>query len=288
MKFNCEKEDELIKLIKDKGFSPVLTPRDNIKPLQLLVRDDKGVMAWFSDLFRDPTLTHTGDTLMDVIIGDDALEIIESELTAGISGSQSSEITLDAGAELALFFLKAKDNSTSDDDRKAALKAALASMEKVSFLIDGRTFKRGVAWSSIDSYLFSAKIEEDLSTFKDMILNGQVYIITHVLSSDSFTFKGENSISASLEGKLPEIKKILEGNFKGAISLSESSGINYKGDKQMVFGVQAVKLFAKVENGKMGFKIERAGIIARGSESEPTEEVNVEELDLGNENFLML
>lgn len=272
MKFNC-KQDKLIQLIKKKGFNPVLTPRDNIKPLQLLIRNDKGLLAWFNDIIGDQKLTLTGDTLQDVMEADDVLETTTSELTSGISGTKSSKVELEAGVELALYFLKAKDNTASDADRKAALKTALESMKKVSFSIDGETFKTGVTWSAIESFLYGAKVNKELASFKEMILNNQVYIITHVLSSNAFSFNDENSSSASIEARLPEIKAMLEGDFKGAISLSESSGIKYKGDKQMVFGVQAVRLYAEEENGKISYKIKsKDNIVVRGEEEFQVEE----------------
>lgn len=286
--FNCKQKDELLELIKSKGFSPVLTPRDNIQPLDLIVRNDKGIIAWIKDLFSDQPLTHTGDKLQDVIIGDAALEIKESELTSEISGTKSSKVEIETGVELAMFFLNAQDNGVSDEDRKAALKTALAQMDKVSFTIDGHTIKRGVSWASIDSYLTGATIREDLSTLKDMILGNQVYIITHVLSSNSFAFNEEGTSSASLEAQLPKIKAMLEGNFKGGISMGESSGIKYKGEKQMVFGVQAVQLFAKEENGKTSFRIKSKEVGVKGSEnSKDLDEFPVKEIYLeDDENFL--
>lgn len=285
MKFNC-KQDKLIQLIKEKGFNPVLTPRDDIKPLQILVKSKEGLFAWINDILGDNELTLTGDTLKDVFDADDPNpEIKKSELTSGISGTKSSKVELEAGVELAMFFLKAKDNSVSDEDRKAALKTALESMKEVSFSIDGDTFKYGVTWSSIESFLYGSTVKEKLPTLKKMILKDQIYIITHVLSSNSFTFNDANSSSASLEARLPEIKAMLEGDFKGAVSLSESSGIKYNGEKQMVFGVQAVQLYAEEKNGKISYHIKsKDDFKVRGEEDFRVEKVYELEDD---DNFLL-
>jgi|GEM_PF-5375485 len=284
--FNCDNNDELIQLIKKNGFNPVLTPRDNIEPLDLLIRNDKGVLAWIKDLFQDETLKHIDSGLMDLFEGDSTLEIEESKLATEISGSKSSKVDLEASVELAMYFLKAKDNTASDDDRKAALKAAFQTMNKVSFSIDGNTLKRGVSWSQLDSYLSNAEIRKDLETLKEMVVNNQVYIITHVLSSDSFTFNGENTATGSIEAKMPEIAAMLEGNFKGAVNLTESSGVKYKGETQMVFGVEAVLLSADVpEIGKTSYRIRSIdGLKVRGDGKFAVEEQL--ELDT-NDNFLV-
>lgn len=272
MNFNCK--DPLVNLIKKHGFNLVLTPKENIAPFQVFSRNESGIWAWVKDVFVTPVVDDTSASLNELFLSDGALPTVkEGAISNDIKGTKSSDLEADAGVELLLNFLKLP-LSEQTDELKLKVQATLKSLKKVSFSIGGDAKLRSASHVGLDSYLSSAEIKKTVgNTFKDMIDNNQLFIVTDVLLSNSFSMNGSDDDSGNVTIDLPELKDILKGKIKGSFKDLDESGVSYEGENPMVVAFKAVRLLSKKDDkGKYTFKIKKSDAIAvRGEEDFPVE-----------------
>ena len=275
MTFNCK--DELVELLRKYGYNLVLLPRENIVPLQIFARTEKGLLRVIKDVFTTPVLDDKNGMLGELFITDSQPlpTSMQGDVVNEVKGKRSSEMGLDAGVDLMFNFLSLKDKEKTEE-QKLKLKAVLKSIDKVNFAFGEQTTSDSVSHIALDSYMKDAEIRDSVGhTFREMIEKNQIYIVTSVLKSSSFTMKGTSEDHASVTLNLPKVKEILAGKIEGNIDVFEESGIKYKGDKQLVFGFKAVRLLYEEKDGKVRFKIKNQdGMAVRNEEEFPVELMN--------------
>jgi hypothetical protein len=277
MKFNCK--DPLVQLLKEYGYNLVLLPKDSIKPLHLLVREERGLLTWVKDIFITPELNQTNALLDEIFIPDSQAYPIPQPATApsDFFTGRSADVDVEASIELMLNFLDVpKEKVTADE--KLKIKAAFQSINHFSFAFDQSASIESVSTVILDGFLRDAVVRGTVgNTFLDWLDHSQIYIVTEVIKGNSFSMKSKEDDKATLEAALPKIKEILAGKFKGHLELANQTTIKHKGDKQLVFGLKAVKLLAEKEKGQYRFKIRnQEGLAVKGDEDFPVEVLGVD------------
>lgn len=279
MKLNCK--DPLAETLKKYGYNLVLLPKDNITPLQLLVKEEKGPLAWVKGIFTNPALNQANANLNEIFLPDSQAypQPQAATVPSDFSKERSSDVGIEASVELMLNYLQIPEEKISQED-KLKIKAAFKSINDFTFAFDQSSSAVAVSTVTLDGFLRDAVLKDTVGhTFRDWLDHNQIYIITEVLKSNSFSMKTSEQNEASLEAALPKIKAILDGKFKGHLELANKTTIKHKGVQQLVFAVKAVKLIAKKDsNGEYRFKIKsKEGLILKGEEDFPTEKLTVED-----------
>ena len=279
MKLNCK--DPLVQMLKKYGYNLILLPKDSIKPLQLLVREEKGIFTWVKDIFTTPTINQTNALLSEIFIPDsEAYPIAQpAKIPNDFAKGRSSDVGIDASVELMLNFLQIPEEKVTEAD-KLKIKAAFQSINNFSFAFDQNASTEVVSTLSLDGFLRDAVVRDTVgNSFRSWLDHSQIYIITEVLKSNSFSMKTSEEDKANLEVALPKIKEILKGKFKGHLELANETTIKHKGEQQLVFGVKAVKLFAnKDKNGQYHFKIvSKEGMAVKSDENFSVENLNIDD-----------
>ncbi len=282
MNLNCK--DQLIELIKAKGFNLVLNPRENIQPLQVLSRQQSGVWAWVKDVFTTPVLDDANAGIDELLIADEALPPVKAgTLASGIKATRSSDVGVDAGVELMLNFLKLPI-SEQTEDLKLKIEASLKSIEKINFAVGGNAKMHSVSHIALDSFLHGASIRETVGNqFREMLDNNQLFIVTDVLTSNSFSMNGIDKTNGLVDINLPDIQDLFKGKVSGKFENAGESGLEYEGEQELVFGLKAVKLLTqKSDKGKYSFKIKiEDGMAVRGEADYPVDLLATDDNFLG-------
>ena len=273
---NCK--DPLVKSLKKIGYNLVLLPKDTIHPLAILVREERGFFTWLKDLFIDPMLTDVNTNIDRIFIANSQTlpSVIPSIVPNEITSGRSSNLGLDISLDLMLNFLELPKKSLTED-QKAKIKAAFNQSDKFSIAIDKSVSAESVSTEELDSFLMDAIVRDSLGhTFREFLEHNQIYIVTGVIKSNSFTIQKSEDADGELNVVLPKIQDILKGKIQGNLEMTNQSTIKYKGERQLVFGFKAVKLLVEVNNGQYRFKIKSNNDLAvMGDENFPAEYLEV-------------
>lgn len=284
MKFNCK--DELVELLKQYGYNLVRLPRENIKPLQILTRSNTGTWARLKDVFTSPSLDDTHALLGELFTTDSQPlpTAVSGDVVNDLKGKRSSEMSVEAAAELMVNFMNLGEGENAEGE-KLKIEAALQSVKQVSFSFGEGAASNSISLMMLDAYLRDALLRDNVgNSFREWIADNKIYIITSVLSANSFDMKGSSEQNASATINVPKVQEVLQGKINGSVDLFEQSGLKYKGKKGLVFGFKAVRLIADQKDGKWIYKIEnKDGLALKGEEDisvDVLEEASINLIDL--------
>jgi hypothetical protein len=218
---------QLKDLFKKEGYSTVALPSDDLEALQMLLIDSDGSLSRLGSadkimrLFEPDENATPLSVKKDVTVANITGSItLTSELKAniGLMESLAAKIGVEFGAGV---------ERNSDD--------------QLLFMFESPKKDAISSFFDLDDYLNSSKLIPN--TYSDKLKDGELYIITAVLKSSKFAIGlvDKSNLGAALE--LPSIKDFVEGHITYGRGSSKQRVIQYEGDKSLVFGVQAAKVF---------------------------------------------
>lgn len=201
---------------KEIGYDRVALPRPHISPLQVLVKQkDRAILYGdLTDLINDRNVK------LPAISRDNAVP--------NITAISVGELDIGAGISLLSSFLASLGNSNID------LSAQYSKAKSVEFVF-GNVLMDEVLPARVNKFL-----QKVISfNFDEQLKKTGLYLITSVLKSNLFgtLLKDKNGQTVKLD--IDPIKEIISGKVEVKYSSEKKEGISYKGDKYLVFGVQA-------------------------------------------------
>lgn len=212
--------DKLSSLLKDHGFSFVKLPRP-IQLLDLYSRNTKGHLirvGSINDLFVQKETSLPAN-------------IIDQPVPTEIGGLVDKKVEMKLSMSLLKGFLP----------NSVGIESAFNNANKISFSFINAKLDSTVL-IQLDKFINNADVSENIKTYKDKLMNNEMYVITEVLKSKSFSVEalGANDISVDLDG--PEIEKIVKANTNIKRSSGNNAKITYEGDQDLAIGIKAAQI----------------------------------------------
>jgi len=273
---------ELNKLLqKQYGYNLVALPSSGLQPLQVLYKKHTGVIGFFKNLFKDTVISNSNSFLNDFLHStrhpypNPIINTVNNDLQNSIN----SKLSADASIELMLKMLNIPSLS---EEEKTKLSTIINKEKDSSFTLGGNAKEKTFKQTELDSFVTKAKINEKLgTTFMERMKDNQLYIVTSILESNSFSLSSKKLLEASADVSFSEVKNLLEAKSKIKIEKGENAAINFKGDAPITFAFKAVKLFYDVDkNERPQFRIkDKEGIVVKSNDKETYEYMEVDNLD---------
>lgn len=217
---------QLKDLLTNEGFSTVALPSDDIESLQMLLQTSDGVLSRLGNgdkikkLFKvdpsQPSVVVNLDATLPDITGSVCLSS-EAKTSFGLMESLSKKIGVSLGFAL----------DKSDDDQ-------------LVFMFESPK-KDGIdSWVDLENYMNNSELVQ--TSYSDKLKDNEIYIITAVLKSKNFAvgLVHKDNLGAALI--LPTIKSFVEGNITFGKGSDKQRVYQYKGEKDLVFGIQAAQV----------------------------------------------
>lgn len=222
--------DPFLTYLKSFGYSVVRLPRTDIRPLQVLVKEET-------------RLTRLGD--LETILRPGAQvplpRVKENVAAASISGGRTHDLGIGVGLTILGSVIGAMGGSRLGLD--LGYKNAKTATFEFADVLEDR-----VDLAAIDQYLTNADISAFSSHAARLLEADSIYVTVSTIKSRKFIVQAKESSGAPVELKLPEIQKVVGATVKVSAARTAESGIAYEGAEPLVFGFQAARLF--YENGR--------------------------------------
>jgi hypothetical protein len=217
--------DPFLTYLKGFGYSVVRLPRADIRPLQVLVKEDT-------------RLSRLGDLVTVLRPGKEiALPTLkENGTAANISGQCTRDLSIGVGLSILGSVIGAMGGSQLGLDVEYK-RAKTAQFEFVDVLEDR------VDLAEIDQYLTDADISAFSSHVAKLLEADSVYVTTSTIKTKKFVVEAKGSDGTALDVKVPEIQGMVGGNVKVSTSGATASKTVYEGAVPLVFGFQAARLY---------------------------------------------
>ena len=243
-------------LLKDRGYDTIALPRTSIAPLQLLAKEGKSLSA-------------IGATIDLLFEPDEEPLMLPTEDAVSFGGSRMFTFEAGVGVDFlsAIFdYFKLKDSE---------LKAGISGNREV--LIHGAFSQVSIEAAGLldlDHFLTGAiPRAKEFRTFGDKLMNSELYVITEVLKSSSFTIEVLQEGGGGLE-IIAALAKIAEGEINlNRVNEKQFSMTNDTGEA-LAFGFKAHRIhydktawwqFWKEEDA--GFTLQKEkGMVFRGDQ----------------------
>lgn len=222
--------DPFLSSLKSFGFSVVRLPRADIRPLQVLVK-------------QDTRLTRLGDLATILRPGGKiALPAIKENLAAAsISGEQTRDLSIGVGLSILGNIIGAMGGSKLGLD--VGYQHARSAVFEFADVLEDR-----VDLADIDQYLSDADVSAFGNHVAQLLEADAVYVTTSTIKTKRFIVQAKGSDGASLDVKVPEIQGAVGGSVKVSTASGHASKLVYEGAVPLVFGFQAARLF--YQNGR--------------------------------------
>jgi hypothetical protein len=273
---------ELNKLLQEQyGYNLVALPSSGLQPLQLLYKKHTGIIGFFKNLFEDTVVSNSNSFLNDFLYSKrhPYPNLIENTVNNDIQNTVNSKLSADASIELMLKMLKIPSLSAEE---KSKLSTIINQENDSSFSLSGNAKEKTFKQTELDSFVTKAKIKQELGiTFMERLKGNQLYIVTSILESNTFSLSSKELLEASADLSFSEFKNLLEAKSKFKIEKGESSAINFKGDMPITLAFKAVKLLYEEGNdGEIQFRIkDKESIVVKGNGRERYDYMEVDSLD---------
>lgn len=242
--------DPFLTHLKAFGYSVVRLPRTDIRPLQLVVREDT-------------RLTRLGDLVTVLQPGDRvALPVLKQNIAAAnISGGRTRDLSIGVGLTILGNVIGAMGGS------KLGLDAGYRRAKTITFEF-ADVLEDRVDLADVDQYLGDADISAFSHHLAQLLESDAVYVTTSTIKTSRFIVQAKDSDGVELDVEVPEIRGVVGGTVKVAATGGSSSKVVYEGTVPLVFGFQAARLY--YENGRYtAFKPLAAGDTALESVTAP-------------------
>lgn len=225
----------------------LLLPMENIRPLDLILRKDRGILSLFSP--NRGSLIHS--SIKDLFVmsgrGSSYPGIEEKALPERLLGSD----LIDGNSGFAASFMA-----------KAQTEAGASVKRSQKMLFTYRDARElSVNLIRLDEYLLSSKLNTKSPTFEEAVREGNIYIITSVLTSRELELKNADSMNFSGNLSAELLTEAISGSAESAYSNSGRYLIKSKGTVDLTFAIKAVRILHDEDK----FRIKPARIQVRGA-----------------------
>lgn len=230
--------DKYVEFLNGLGFNVVRLPRAGIDPLQLIGR-------------QNGVTTLLGELSQLVESSTKPLPKVAANLKASnISGQQTDALDAALGVHLLGSFIGAMGG-------KLGLKASYSAARSLTFTFNDVTLDRALSLD-VGQYLQNAALNADNIVLREYVLgNGDLYLITDVIRSTSFSVSAEAKGGGSLQVDVPDIQGIVGGDVKVSASGTSASVVTYSGKIPLAFGFSCVQV--GVEGGHLSIESVKPG-----------------------------
>ncbi len=222
--------DPVLTYLKSFGYSVVRLPRADIRPLQVLTKDDTRL----SRLGELATVLQPRGHIASPAVR-------ENVPAATISGQRTRELSFGVGLSILGSIIGAMGGS------KLGLDVTYKQARTVAFEFTD-VLSDGVELVDIDQYLTDADVSPFSTHVATLLESDAIYVTTSTIKSRKFVVDAKQSDGTTLEVKIPDIQGVVGGNVKVSTAGTGSSKVVYEGAVPLVFGFQAARLF--YENGR--------------------------------------
>lgn len=236
-------KDNSVSHLNKLGYNVVRLPRENIDPLLILSRSN-GYLETLGEI-------------SDFVIGDHPKpEISQGQTAAEISGLRTNKFELGVGLKFLERFLSLIGAAG------IGLEICFENAKSIQFVYQNVLID-SVYPAKIGRYLSNVSPDVSSLFMEDINDEGEAYVITETLKSNSFGIVAYNERGMELDIDISALKKLLSATPKIELSESEKNVISFKGDKLLRFAFKAIATWIEVEDGKARFKLNKpAGPIA--------------------------
>jgi hypothetical protein len=217
--------DPFLTYLKSFGYSVIRLPRADIRPLQVLVR-------------QDTRLTRLGDLVTVLKPGKEiALPPLKENIAAAnVSGERTRDLSLGVGLTILGSIIGAMGGSQLGLD--VTYKRAKTVAFEFSDVLEDR-----VDLADVDQYLTDADISAFSSHVAQLLESDAVYVTTSTIKTKKFIVQAKATDGTAFDIKVPEIQGVVGGNVKVSTNGDATSKVAYEGTIPLVFGFQAARLY---------------------------------------------
>lgn len=242
--------------LNEYGFIPVAAPMAGIAVLDVLLQDP------------DEAFHRAKGKVHELFIGANPNSQPFYTQNNMVVGELSGSFSLNIKGKASIGFL---EKLISSIGISLGFKLKLEQDEELIFLFERPVQDEITSVIKLDEYLNQAKIID--GSFGQKLQNDEIFVITALVKSSKFAIGIVNKTELDSALKLPTIKDLIESELTLSKDRSIKRVVQYKGNQQLVFGVQAVQIifertFWEYLLGKKGiFKIiDATGTIMKGPE----------------------
>ena len=248
--------------LRQMGYTMLSMPSTEITPLLLLVKTSAGEVgnlnAGIEDLFEPVNR---------------ALPVISEDipLPSAISGTETVDLKIDSNLSL----LKALTKIFSSN---ASAQFSLEQKKNVKFKLNNPK-KNYVNIIKLDSFIQDARINTSAKSILERLKNSDLYVITEVVKTKSFSFEDEADSKTSAGIELP-LKNIAEAKTDVDVKKDKARLIDYEGTDYQAIAIKAYQILydksSLFSDRPEGFRIRLADNIkiVRGEEEYPAKQLS--------------
>jgi hypothetical protein len=210
--------------LKEEGFIPVALPAEGIEVQQILTREPDKAFKRLPDKVHK--LFKQGDEA--------ALPFTKRDMTvAEVSGTFS----MNAKGRASIGFMEKLVKSIGV---KLGFSFELSVDEELIFMFENPCKDEISSFIDLNAYLNDSTVID--GSFGDRLKQDEIYIITAVLKSSKFAVGVVKTSDLDTALNLPTVKDFVEGEFTWSNDRSIKKVIQYDGEKDLIFGIQASQL----------------------------------------------
>jgi hypothetical protein len=244
--------DPFLTSLKSFGYSVVRLPKANIRPLQVLVKQNKE----FDRLGQIDTLFVQGASAPIPVVTLD-------QQAANISGQRTGEVSVGVGLSILGSVIGAMGGSTLGLD--VQYKSAKRVVFEFTEVLEDR-----LEVLKLDQYLADADVNPLSRHASELLEADELYVTTATLKTRKLIVEGRESRGTAAELKVPVIQQLVGGTVKVSADAEAASKLTYEGAVPLIFGFQAVQLFFE-EGRYTAFKPIEPGAGMRSLERAPSD-----------------
>lgn len=217
--------DPFLECLKASGYSVVRSPRADLAPLQLLLRNG-----------RDLEQLGAIDAVFTAGLQAPVPEVSCDRPALAISGHRTG--TLDAGTGLTLLatLLAALAGGP------VAIEAAFRCARRLAFTFE-EVLEDAVSIVDLDAYLAGARVTARAGCVAQLLDADDLYVTTAVVKSRGFTLDVAGDDGADVKVDVPLLQHLVGGRVSVSRSATSSARVTYRGRLPLGFGFRAVRLF---------------------------------------------
>lgn len=231
-------KDPSVDTLNQLGYNVVRLPRENIRPLDVLAKSGASL----------ETLGQLADFVVDTGLAPPAIK--EDQIAADISGLCTSAFEFNTGIKLLEKLLSYFGVGGLSLD-VAFSGAASLTIEYSDVRFDS------ITPAKIGMYLTKATPDLGSLLIDSIDEEGEAYIITDILKSDSFKVIAHDKKGAKLDLNITALKALLDAHPQISVSKESNMSISFKGDKRLCFAMKAIEFWVEIDSGKGRFRLDK-------------------------------
>jgi len=254
-------KDTLVTFLKQYGYNLMSFPKEDIRPLDLFTKNGGAL----EKIGKVEHIFAAGMAELPIP------SIMENLHTANISQMQSDSVNTKLGISLLSNIL------TGMGMKDLGITHQFGKARSLMFQFND-VFEDKIELIELDSFLSAAKILNIGNNTQKLMQKNELYVITSVLKSNSISIHTGESKSLDISTEVSDCLDIVSGNIGISFSSENKSEITFSGQKQLVFGFRAIRLF--FENGYYTAYDITSNVVGRnieGADEEARSEYAIEE-----------